>query len=68
MFKGLPIIREVNCLCDWPAARGRVLFALPICREVPNGGRIYFAGKEITDFKNVDINQVRAEMGMVSTV
>ncbi|NLY91449.1 MAG: amino acid ABC transporter ATP-binding protein [Firmicutes bacterium] len=56
---------EVVCVIG-PSGSGKSTFLRCLnLLEIPDGGRIYFAGKEITDLKKTDLNQIRAEMGMV---
>ncbi len=60
-------IREGEVVCViGPSGSGKSTFLRCLnLLELPNAGRIYFAGKEITDLKKIDLNQIRAEMGMV---
>lgn len=56
---------EVVCVIG-PSGSGKSTFLRCLnLLEIPDGGQIYFDGVEITDLKKVDINQIRAEMGMV---
>ena len=56
---------EVVCVLG-PSGSGKSTFLRCLnLLEIPDGGQIYFDGVEITDRKKVDINQIRAEMGMV---
>ena len=56
---------EVVCVIG-PSGSGKSTFLRCLnLLEVPDGGQIFFEDEEITDFKKVDLNQIRAEMGMV---
>lgn len=56
---------EVVCVIG-PSGSGKSTFLRCLnLLEIPDGGQIFFDGAEITDLKKVNINQVRAEMGMV---
>ena len=56
---------EVLCVIG-PSGSGKSTFLRCLnLLEEPSGGRIFFAGREVTDHRIVDVNEVRAEIGMV---
>ncbi len=68
VLKGITTeIREGEVVCViGPSGSGKSTFLRCLnLLEIPDGGQIYFDSEEITDYQNVDINRIRAEMGMV---
>ncbi len=73
-FGRLPVLKgisneinqgEVVCIIG-PSGSGKSTFLRCLnLLEEPSGGKIFFEGREITDHKQVDINLLRAEVGMV---
>lgn len=56
---------EVVCVIG-PSGSGKSTFLRCLnLLETPSGGRIFIEGVEVTDDKKVDLNEVRAEVGMV---
>ncbi|HEY8391409.1 MAG TPA: amino acid ABC transporter ATP-binding protein [Capillibacterium sp.] len=60
-------IREGEVVCViGPSGSGKSTFLRCLnLLEIPDSGRIFFEGKEITAKKMIDLNRIRAEMGMV---
>jgi len=56
---------EVLCVIG-PSGSGKSTFLRCLnLLEEPSGGRIFFDDVEVTDHKAIDVNEVRAEIGMV---
>lgn len=60
-------IREGEVVCViGPSGSGKSTFLRCLnLLEIPDSGRIFFEEQEITDLKKINLNEIRAEMGMV---